>query len=422
MTSINLQSTSSSTNNIYRTASSPALNSANSPAIMQETSSLHRQAVSTLARLSPSIQRSPQNTWRRRIMPNMEKLNLYGKYLKNAAIAAAGANGVVQIADAVFSNESEEKAKDYDEETTTTTTTTTTAPERYNPLASTTTSKHNSTYSVSPTNATITHKYTYSRKFKTDTNAIMRASTTTSTTPKMNTKWSTRRTTTKTMTTTNRVHTFKLGTTTVPSTKRTTLHISLLPTNTATSNSTTLDHTSFAVTASTRITTTTTVNSIGERESIMLTSIISIPCDVKNPSPLKSTNDNNIQVRKSRDIPIPWGTFGRISGYAVGMTAAGVVTSVADAAIHNAMTDNEKLVRRKPDCRESNYGCAQNLCWTNCGPRLDFGDWCYTKNNITKSLAVKFVECKDDDDCDPCWKCAGSCTFDDGNNLAKTPN
>lgn len=54
------------------------------------------------------------------------------------------------------------------------------------------------------------------------------------------------------------------------------------------------------------------------------------------------------------------------------------------------------------------YGCWKGYCWTYCGLSLSRGDWCYTTKTYSQSF--DYVECSADSDCDPCWKCAGSCT------------
>lgn len=48
-------------------------------------------------------------------------------------------------------------------------------------------------------------------------------------------------------------------------------------------------------------------------------------------------------------------------------------------------------------------GCHKGYCWAWCGVSLSGGEWCYTTK--TKSQSYEYVECKQDSDCDPCWKC-----------------
>lgn len=55
-------------------------------------------------------------------------------------------------------------------------------------------------------------------------------------------------------------------------------------------------------------------------------------------------------------------------------------------------------------------GCHKGYCWAWCGVSMSGGEWCYTsKNNYTQSH--EFVECKEDSECNPCWKCGGPCAL-----------
>lgn len=54
-------------------------------------------------------------------------------------------------------------------------------------------------------------------------------------------------------------------------------------------------------------------------------------------------------------------------------------------------------------------GCHKGYCWTYCGLSLSSGDWCYTTKTYSQSF--DYVRCSRDDECDKCWKCAGSCTL-----------
>lgn len=76
-------------------------------------------------------------------------------------------------------------------------------------------------------------------------------------------------------------------------------------------------------------------------------------------------------------------------------------------------------------CERNDYGCAEKLCWSTCGPRMKATDWCWTGppndfngqmiqttvyNNDTKTTTdYTFVVCQKKSDCNPCWGCAGSC-------------
>lgn len=51
----------------------------------------------------------------------------------------------------------------------------------------------------------------------------------------------------------------------------------------------------------------------------------------------------------------------------------------------------------------------KGYCWAWCGISLSGGEWCYTTKTHTQSY--EYVECKQDSDCDVCWKCGGPCTL-----------
>lgn len=61
------------------------------------------------------------------------------------------------------------------------------------------------------------------------------------------------------------------------------------------------------------------------------------------------------------------------------------------------------------DCKTNEYGCFKGMCWTNCGPRLDKGDWCFATKNKTVD-PKKIANCSIDTDCNSCWSCARDCT------------
>lgn len=80
------------------------------------------------------------------------------------------------------------------------------------------------------------------------------------------------------------------------------------------------------------------------------------------------------------------------------------------------------LKRSKIDCMHNNFGCANNICWTNCGPRLHSDDYCFTtapNDTSTRNHQVQLNEnrtmllaiCINDNDCNSCWPCANSCTY-----------
>lgn len=57
----------------------------------------------------------------------------------------------------------------------------------------------------------------------------------------------------------------------------------------------------------------------------------------------------------------------------------------------------------------SKGGCNSGYCWAYCGISLKGGDWCYTTE--TYSQSYQYVTCKDDSDCNLCWKCGGPCSL-----------
>lgn len=83
------------------------------------------------------------------------------------------------------------------------------------------------------------------------------------------------------------------------------------------------------------------------------------------------------------------------------------------------------LERVQVNCKANNYGCAEKLCWANCGPRMRANDWCFTgppkefqgklmfttlkDNHTQKETSFTYIVCEKDSDCNPCWGCAGSC-------------
>lgn len=55
-------------------------------------------------------------------------------------------------------------------------------------------------------------------------------------------------------------------------------------------------------------------------------------------------------------------------------------------------------------CRE--FGCHKSYCWAYCGISPQ---WCYTTKTYSQSF--QYVKCSKKEDCQGCWKCAGSCTL-----------
>lgn len=54
-------------------------------------------------------------------------------------------------------------------------------------------------------------------------------------------------------------------------------------------------------------------------------------------------------------------------------------------------------------------GCHKGFCWSFCDATAINGEWCYTTKG--RSQDFNYVECSRDDECNRCWKCAGSCTI-----------
>jgi len=80
------------------------------------------------------------------------------------------------------------------------------------------------------------------------------------------------------------------------------------------------------------------------------------------------------------------------------VAAVGGVTSAAGGLV--------SVISRAADqsCRE--FGCHKNYCWSYCSLG---NQWCYTTKSSSQSF--DYVPCTRDDECNGCWKCAGSCTL-----------
>lgn len=129
-------SSAASTSDLYRSLSSPTLNTANSPPIMQEIS-LHREAAASLNSGGINImQPRRSNILMQRLRPNPEQLKKIGTFMKYAAIGAAGTGGSISIYNAFSTNDMQAQKNDEQNASldTTTTTTTTAQPEMNNPL------------------------------------------------------------------------------------------------------------------------------------------------------------------------------------------------------------------------------------------------------------------------------------------------
>lgn len=129
------------------------------------------------------------------------------------------------------------------------------------------------------------------------------------------------------------------------------------------------------------------------------------------------SNMNAQQIsRKTRSIPAFLPVIGKLVAWTGTMTAAGVATSYIDTAIKEkaAREQEERLARKSIDCELNNFGCIQNICWSNCGPRLYSADWCFVTKNLTVSTEgnVELAHCEKDSDCQACWRCASSCIME----------
>lgn len=138
-------------------------------------------------------------------------------------------------------------------------------------------------------------------------------------------------------------------------------------------------------------------------------------------SELKIINNSTRRVRTIPVFPVIAAltpSLIKIGAWTVGMTVSGVAIAAADAAIKDAYsTKNEqKLARKAIECTLNNVGCIENLCWTNCGPRLYTADWCFTTKTgkIDENYNSEIAKCKKDSDCDPCWPCGSVCTLEGG--------
>lgn len=148
-------------------------------------------------------------------------------------------------------------------------------------------------------------------------------------------------------------------------------------------------------------------------------------------------NSTDAIISRKRRIAPLLGIALRYSALGAVMAGAGIATTAVDAKIRdNYLAKHmERLSRRTIDCSLNNFGCIDEVCWSNCGPRINSADWCLTRSNVTavtaapKPTAVndvkkdakaaaskptppKSTKCSVDSDCNPCWSCIGSCIMD----------
>ncbi|XP_031626819.1 allergen Tha p 2-like [Contarinia nasturtii] len=81
---------------------------------------------------------------------------------------------------------------------------------------------------------------------------------------------------------------------------------------------------------------------------------------------------------------------------------------LSDAGIGVGVDLISKSITNAFECA-AKAGCHKGYCWTWCGASLTGGEWCYTTRAHSQSF--QYVGCSSDSECDPCWKCAGSCTL-----------
>lgn len=95
----------------------------------------------------------------------------------------------------------------------------------------------------------------------------------------------------------------------------------------------------------------------------------------------------------------------------------GVAFLYADIVIReaNERQNSERLNRRTLDCSTNNKGCVQNICWTNCGPRITSSNWCFTTTKEpVANLTIEYAKCIFDDDCNSCLPCGSACFSNEG--------
>ena len=97
------------------------------------------------------------------------------------------------------------------------------------------------------------------------------------------------------------------------------------------------------------------------------------------------------------------------------------VAVVVAKDIYDVALDSDKFInvlkkRWNFGCVSDNeYGCHKGYCWSYCAGfgqmtvvSLFARDWCYTGPSYSQSF--KYGRCSSKADCNPRWKCAGSCT------------
>lgn len=149
-------------------------------------------------------------------------------------------------------------------------------------------------------------------------------------------------------------------------------------------------------------------------EEMQTTTALSLSSSPKNETQIKQNRMKPLsavaQLRKTRAAPLM--AFLRVALPHVGNFAkwSGIFSIAGAASSYTAHIleekDIEKLRRKSIDCNSNNYGCLSNMCWSNCGPRINSADWCFSTKEANTS---KTVTCQHDSECKPCWKCASDC-------------
>lgn len=102
-----------------------------------------------------------------------------------------------------------------------------------------------------------------------------------------------------------------------------------------------------------------------------------------------ASSGNETLIRNKRGF---WAIF---AGTSLGSIVGGTTVGLAVPAIVNSF-----------ECGQ--FGCLNGRCWSYCGVSLTGGEWCYTTKGYSQDF--NYVSCSNADDCNGCWKCAGSCT------------
>lgn len=104
----------------------------------------------------------------------------------------------------------------------------------------------------------------------------------------------------------------------------------------------------------------------------------------------------------------------QLIGIMLSLVGANLLTTKLEPfTIPNTQTVMYKNTTLTPSqiCK-SDFGCDRNLCWRTCDTKFDEDEqqnaqsWCFTSPKPTNN---KFQECKNSNECSPCWDCLGLC-------------